>query len=79
MRSIKVDFNKSNKGEVSSYIAFTRAIKGKGYSYQTINNNFNKFVEKSDYDKKDRKALIQNLCRISRPLEGYKKEAKNRF
>jgi hypothetical protein len=67
MRSLQRRFNKITKDNPywSSYICFCRAIDGQDFTKQTISRWFNELVEKDDYDKKDKKALIRYLLSLT--------------
>lgn len=67
MRSIERRFNKFNTKNpgLSSYINFSQAIKGQKFSRDLINRWFNKLVDKDDYDKKDKRELIEYLTNLS--------------
>lgn len=71
MRSIQRRFNllTHKKSEWSSFISFSDAIKGQGFSQNMIARWFNKLVGKDDYDKKDKKKLIQHLWELSKGRE----------
>lgn len=60
--NIKELFEKEYVGGTSSFIAFVRAIKGKGYDRRLISKWFNTLVEKDDYASKDREQIIVWLC-----------------
>jgi hypothetical protein len=63
MRSIERRFNKISKrnNTWSSFICFAEAIKGRNFSKQMIHRWFNKLVDKSDYDKKDKRVELNQL------------------
>ncbi len=57
----------------STYIIFAEAIRGQGFSRQTIHRWFSILVHKNDYDSKDKRAILRNLERLSnRPEEATK-------
>ncbi|MCB9806150.1 hypothetical protein H6775_03265 [Candidatus Nomurabacteria bacterium] len=68
MRSIEARFNRFNKKPVSSYLAFSNAVKGQGFSRDSISRNFVKLVYRDDYLKKDKKQLIDHLENLSNSL-----------
>jgi len=45
----------------SSFVCFYQAIQDQGFSRQTIHRWFNKLVEKDDYHKAEKKALLKHL------------------
>jgi hypothetical protein len=67
MKSLERRFNKITKENPywSSYICFAEAISGQKFSRQTIHRWFNKLVEKDDYDKKDKRALLKQLIELT--------------
>ncbi|MHB9011442.1 MAG: hypothetical protein ACYC49_04365 [Ignavibacteriaceae bacterium] len=46
----------------SSYTCLANAIMGKGYGKMAIGQAFKKYVEKDDYEKKDRDRILEYLC-----------------
>lgn len=75
MRSIKRRFDNISKANPywSSYICFSAVIRGQKFSKQMIHRWFNKLVEKDDYDKRDKKALLAYLCWLAECPEGNQK------
>lgn len=69
MKSIKRRFdNISEKYPFwSSFICFQRAIEGQKFETRTIRHWFKKLVDKDDYDRKDRKAILQSLENLKVP------------
>jgi len=67
MKSIQRRFDDiSNKNpHWSSYICFAEAIKHQKFNKESIRVWFNKLVNKDDYDKKDKKTLLDQLCALS--------------
>lgn len=51
---------------LSSYSNFVLAIRGRNFSRQSIARNFNKVVEKDDYQKSDKRAIISHLHKLSK-------------
>ncbi len=51
----------------SSYICFAEAIKQQKFNKESIQIWFNKLVDKDDYDKKDKKTLLDQLYDLSNP------------
>ena len=60
--NIRELFEKEYVNGASSFIAFVRAIKGKGYDKRFIGRWFNTLVEKDDYARSERESLIRWLC-----------------
>lgn len=50
---------------LSSYTNFANAIKCRNFSKLTIRRAFNKFVDKDDYDKKDKQEILNYLYTLS--------------
>ena len=75
MKSIERRFNNILKKNPywSSYICFTEAIKGQNFSDQTMRHWFNKLVDKDDYDKNDKKALLSFLDGLTNSAEEHRK------
>jgi hypothetical protein len=46
----------------SSYTCLANAIMGKGFGKMAIGQCFKKFVEKTDYERKDRDRILGYLC-----------------
>ena len=75
MKSLKRRFQKiSDKNPMwSTYICFAETIKKQNFTRKSILYWFNKLVEKDDYDKKNKKELIDQLCELTKPAdEGIK-------
>jgi len=74
MRSIKRRFNNIAKGNPfwNSYMCFAEAIKEQKFSKQTIHRWFYKLVNKNDYDKKDKKAILAHLSGLTNSPEDNK-------
>jgi hypothetical protein len=53
----------------SSYICFAEAIKRQGFSRQTIHRWFNKLVDKNDYVKNEKKAILAHLDVLTKHAE----------
>lgn len=79
MRSIQRRFYKfkSQNPLLSSYTIFSKTIKHKQFSKDTISRWFNKIVEKADYDRKDKRKLVQYLCKFSNTPEEHTFKANN--
>jgi hypothetical protein len=68
MRSIESRFNKFSNESTSSYVAFSAAVKGQGFSRDSIARNFVKLVNETDYAKEDKNQIINHLVNLSNPL-----------
>ena len=70
MKSLERRFN--NIAEMnpnwSSYICFAKAIKGQSFGEQVIRRWFNKLVDKDDYAKNEKKAVLGFLVGLSNPV-----------
>jgi hypothetical protein len=53
----------------STYICFAEAVKQQGFSRQTIHYWFLKLVDKDDYSKSDKKAILSQLEILSKQAE----------
>src|SRR5437870_4043003 len=75
MRSIEARFKnlQLKKPNLSSYMSFAGAIKYQEFSKDPISRKFNQLVEKTDYDKKDKKRLIVHLVELSNLAEEHQK------
>ena len=71
MRSLQRRFNKIEKNNPywSSHTCFAETIDQQEFSHQTIRRWFNKLVEKDDYDKKDKKAILKHLFKLNRKIK----------
>lgn len=76
MKSIERRFNNIAERNPlwSSYISFTEAIKGQNFSKQTLHRWFNKLVEKSDYFRSDKRAILTHLDALTKNAEDDKKQ-----
>jgi len=63
MRSIERKFNniEERNPRWSSYLCFAETVKAHKFSRQMIHRWFQKLVEKSDYDRKDKKVILRHL------------------
>lgn len=78
MKSINVHFKNAQKNKgLSSYKQFVIAVKGKRFSRFTILQNFNKLVDKSEYEAKDKTKLIDYLYKLSNPSVEQRLKGKN--
>jgi len=58
----------------SSFVCFYQAIQGQGFSRQTIHRWFIKLVEKDDYSRAEKRALLKNLDESEKDTEENKKQ-----
>ncbi len=67
MRSIQRRFNeiRLKNQDFSTYMSFARSIRNQQFSRDAINRWFNKLVDKDDYNKRDKKALLDYLFKLS--------------
>ncbi len=70
MKSLERRFNNITEKNPnwSSYICFAEAIKGQDFNEQAIRRWFNKLVEKDDYAKNEKKAVLGFLIDLSKPV-----------
>jgi len=76
MKSIARRFNnvsQKNPG-LSTIVCFAIAITEQNFSCQTIARGFNKLVDKNDYDKKDKKEIMNFLERLTKKPEDNQKQ-----
>jgi len=68
MRSLKRIFNRirSENPFWSDYTCFTEAVRGKGFSRNTIIRNFNSLVDKEEYARGEKKEIIEFLVGLSK-------------
>jgi len=70
MKSLKRRFNnitEKNQNK-SSYLCFSTAVMGQGFSKQTIHRWFQKLVDKSDYGRCEKKDILAHLENLSNPV-----------
>ncbi len=72
MRSIEARFNHFKDESISSYVAFTRAVRDQNFSKDSIARSFIKLVDKSDYEKDEKNQIINYLAELSNPLRTTK-------
>lgn len=63
MKNIKAKFwilQKKNVGH-GAYISLVGAVKGRGYTRDTISRNFTELIPKDEYANRDRETLIDHL------------------
>lgn len=65
MRSVEARFNQRHKDPASTYLAFARAVRGQGFSRNTVARNFVQLVEADEYEKKDKNKIIDFLVQLS--------------
>jgi len=79
MRSIERRFKEieAKNPYYSTYTCFALAIAGQKFTKETIRRHFNRLVDKDDYDKKDKKEVLEHLFKLSfdveKVLEGNRK------
>lgn len=80
MRSIKARFNQSQSvhPEWSSFICFSSAISDQKFCLDNISRNFNKLVDKQDYEADEKREIIDFLFRHSNGLRSTRR-SKNRL
>ncbi len=71
MKSLERRFNKiaARNPYYSTHTCFALAIKGQKFNRETIRRHFNKLVDKDDYDKKDKKEVLEYLFWLSFDVE----------
>lgn len=77
MKSIRANYEKIQKREpiLGSYPCLAIAVKGRGFTIQTISRFFTKIMPLDDYDKNDRTLLVKQLALLSNPLVDDRIEA----
>lgn len=70
MKSLERRFNNITEKNPnrSSYICFAEAVMGQGFREQIIHRWFNKLVNKDDYAKNEKKAVLGFLVGLSSPV-----------
>ena len=78
MKSVKRRFQNIVKRNPSlgSYLYFTKAIEGQGFSKQTIHRWFQKLVDENDYAKDEKRALLACSDNLSSSLRATKTKDK---
>lgn len=82
MRSIKARFElrRKNIEGWSTWTCFTDAIMDQNFSKESIQENFNKLVDKNDYAQNEKMQLLQYLYQITKPsMRSRQKWYKIRF
>lgn len=77
MKSIERRFNAmtAKYPNHSSYLCFAKAVDGQEFSKQAIHRWFNQLVDKEDYVRKEKKAILAHLCALSNPVRTTRNEA----
>lgn len=57
----------------SSYICFAEAVRGQNFSRQILHRRFNKLVDKNDYSKKEKRAILNHLEILTKHAEDNQK------
>ena len=67
MRSLERVFQKIRNQNPywSDYICFAETVKNQKFSRKAIMAHFNNLVDEDDYDKKDKKTIVRQLCDLS--------------
>lgn len=67
MRSIERRFRiEEDKDELAStIIIFSRTVSGQRFSKRVISSWFMKLVDKDDYERSDKRAIIEHLVKLS--------------
>lgn len=78
MKSLKRRFENivEKNPSFSSYICFSKAVEGQGFNKQTIHRWFQKLVDKEDYAKNEKRAVLEHLDNLSNTLRTTKKQDK---
>ncbi len=78
MKSLERKFNNITEKNPnwSSYTCFAEAIKGQGFSKQTIHRWFQKLVDKSDYARSEKKEILAHLEGLSNSVRTTKIKGK---
>lgn len=53
----------------SSYLQFAEAIKNQKFSKEVVHRWFTKLVDKDDYDRKDKRAILAQLTELANSPE----------
>lgn len=69
MKSIQRRFRRISQRNpnLGSLVCFRRTIEGQEFKKRTIRHWFKLLVEKDDYDKKEKRAILQDLEEIKPP------------
>ena len=81
MRSIKARFNEQEQKNPfhGAVINLTRAVRGQKFSRQNLLKAFNELIPDEEYDKADKKGLIDFLELTTNTLEENEKQGKNQL
>ncbi|MFA5932439.1 MAG: hypothetical protein WC793_03650 [Candidatus Paceibacterota bacterium] len=76
MKSIKRLFDKVSKENpnLGSVIIFNRIVSGKNFSHDRIARWFNVLVDKEEYDRSDKKDILNYIYLLNSPLNRTKNE-----
>lgn len=76
MKSLERRFHniQEKNPNLSSYICFARTIKAQRFNRQTTHRWFQKLVEKTDYERRDKRAVLAHLDNLTNQLRTTKKE-----
>lgn len=79
MKSLQRRFNniKVKKPLWSSYLCFAEAVNKQNFSKSTIRRWFNQLVEKDDFARSDKKAILAHLNNLSDPLRTIEIDSKS--
>ncbi|HOX10364.1 MAG TPA: hypothetical protein P5323_00175 [Candidatus Moranbacteria bacterium] len=79
MKSLERRFKNITKKKPfwSSYVCFSEAVKGQGFNRQSIHRWFQRLVDKNDYTRKEKRAILAHLENITVPLRTTGIEGKN--
>jgi hypothetical protein len=71
MRSIQHSFDKleASRPGLSTYMNFGAAIRGRGFSRGMVRRWFNKLVDKEDYAPEEKRAHLEHMYALAKPLE----------
>ena len=77
MRSVEFRFEKAfNRQPISSLIAYAEAVTNKYFSVQTLHREFSRLVNRDDYQRSDRQAILTGLEKLNDPLRTTKIQGK---
>lgn len=80
MRSLSRKFEKLKVANpyLGDFIILRKAVLGRGFSKRIIDRYFNILVPSDDYERSDKKHLLENLYQATMPLRKVGNEPKNR-
>lgn len=78
MKSLQRRFERcaADHPSLGSFITLARAVRGQRFSKDRLQRNFNKLVDKADYEQKDKQALLEHLYRLTDSAEAYENRGK---